>query len=122
MFILQVNPDKDILTFKESSGYIGSFRTVLVTIKCKEERRNCSIDVLINIRGGNPLTLTIKANIIIPEVSIVQNEFNFGEVAYNEKSIQKLTFNNRSKLSARIIVDLKTNPLMRDFHVNKNVD
>jgi len=35
-----VNPEKDILTFKESSGYIGSFRTVLVTIKCKEQRIN----------------------------------------------------------------------------------
>ncbi len=113
-----MNPDKDILSFKESSGYIGlSPKTVWVTIKCREERKNWSIDVDIHIRGGNKLTLTIKANIIIPEVSIVQSEFNFGEVAYNEKSFQKLTFQNKSKLSARIIVNLKENLLLRDFHV-----
>jgi len=61
--------------------------------------------------------LIIKANIIIPNVSIVQNEFNFGDVAYNEKSILKLTFRNQSKISARIIVDLKSNLKMREFHV-----
>jgi len=61
--------------------------------------------------------LIIKANIIIPNVSIVQNEFNFGDVAFNEKSILKLTFRNQSKISARIIVDLKSNIKMREFHV-----
>ena len=112
-----VNPDKEVLTFKEQTGYVQTTKTILVTIKCKEQRNDCNIDVDIHIRGGNPLRLTIKANIIIPDVTIVQPEFNFGEVSYNEKSILKLTFRNQSKLSARIIVDLKSNPLMRDFHV-----
>ncbi len=96
-------------------------KNVHVTIKCKEERKDWSVDVDIHIRGGTKLTLTIKANIIIPNVSIVQPEFNFGEVSNNEKSLRTLTFKNESKLSARIIVDLKSNPLMRDFHVIKKI-
>ncbi len=90
----------------------------MVTLKCKKEKKDWSIDVDIHIRGGNKLKLTLMAHIIVPSVSIVQNEFNFGSLSYNEKSMRKLTFKNQSMLSARIIVDLRHNEELQDFHVN----
>ena len=62
----------------------------------------------------------IKGNVVIPKVLIVQSEFNFGTISFNEKSTQILTFQNRSKLSARIIVNFN-HANLKDFKVINNI-
>ena len=106
------------MSFKDETGYITTKKTIQVTIKCKEQKKDWTTDIDIIIRGGDKLTLTIKANIIIPDVSILQPDFNFGKITSNEKSVRVLTFRNKSTLNARIIVDLNSNPQMKDFHVS----
>jgi len=82
-----------------------------------------TLDIL--VRGGEKIPLVIKANVVIPDVYIVQNDFKFGTISFNEKSVLNLTFKNRSKLSARIIVNF-TYSNLRDFKViisiNINID
>jgi hypothetical protein len=71
--------------------------------------------VEIFIRGGPKLILKIKANVIQPNVFIDQDEFNFGNVAFNEQVIKTMTFKNHSKLDAKVYINLDSNILLRDF-------
>ena len=110
------NPLPDILTFQEASGYLtDKTKQVLVTINYKEPNPDFYCEVPILIRGGKPLTLKIVANIMQPEVIIEQEIFDFGGVSFNEQSKKLLTFNNKSKLSANIIINLTSDTRYKDF-------
>ena len=108
------------MTFKESSGYIDGKKKkqVSCTVICKVEDPNFVRYVDILIRGGEKIPLLIQAKFAIPNVSIVQEEFKFGIISFNEKSNQTLTFQNKSNLSARIIINFNTTNL-KDFKVSK---
>jgi hypothetical protein len=110
------NPLPDILSFKDAAGYLtDKIKTILVTINYKEPNPEFTCDVPILIRGGKGLVLKIMANIVQPEVIIEQDKFDFGGVSFNEQSTKVLTFNNKSKLSANIIVNLNADLRFKDF-------
>ena len=110
------NPLPDVLTFKDAAGYLtDKIKTILVTINYKEPNPEFECEVPILIRGGKGLVLKIAANIVQPEVIIEQNSFDFGGVSFNEQSTKLLTFNNKSHLSANVIVNLNSDLRFRDF-------
>ena len=110
------NPLPDILSFRDAAGYLtDKIKTILVTINYKEPNPEFTCDVPILIRGGKGLVLKIMANIVQPEVIIEQDKFDFGGVSFNEQSTKVLTFNNKSKLSANIIVNLNVDLRFKDF-------
>ena len=110
------NPLPDVLTFKDAAGYLtDKIKTILVTINYKEPNPDFECEVPILIRGGKGLVLKIAANIVQPEVIIEQNSFDFGGVSFNEQSTKLLTFNNKSHLSANVIVNLNSDLRFRDF-------
>ena len=96
------------LIFTEKVGYIRDKRVVVgCTFLCLEQIPNYSEVVVIYIRGGPALHLTIKANIIIPMIRIEQEEFDFGQASSNEKRTLNLSFINESHMSAKIIIDFR---------------
>ena len=110
------NPLPDVLSFRDAAGYLtDKIKTILVTINYKEPNPEFECEVPILIRGGKGLTLKITANIVQPEVIIEQNSFDFGGVSFNEQSTKVLTFNNKSHLSANVIVNLNSDIRFRDF-------
>ena len=46
---------------------------------------------------------------------IEQEKFDFGGVSFNEQSTKVLTFNNKSKLSANVIINLNSDIRFKDF-------
>ena len=110
------NPLPGVLTFQDEAGYLtDKIKTILVSINCKEPNPDFYCEVPILIRGGRPLTLKIQANIMQPEVIIEQEIFDFGGVSFNEQSTRLLTFNNKSRLPANVIVNLKSDSRYKDF-------
>jgi len=110
------NPLPEILTFKEPVGFLtDKLKTVEVTIVHKEPNPEFVAEVPILIRGGKKLTLIIKANVVQPEVFIVQEKFDFGGVSFNEPTMRLLTFRNNSKLEASVVVNLNSDVRLRDF-------
>ena len=97
------NPLPEILQFKELAGYLTDKpKNVEVTITHKEPNPEFTAEVPILIRGGPKLLLKLKANVVQPEVYIVQDSFDFGGVSFNEPTSRLLTFKNNSKLSANV--------------------
>ena len=110
------NPLPEILTFKEPVGFLtDKLKSVEVTIVHKEPNPEFVAEVPILIRGGKKLTLIIKANVVQPEVFIVQEKFDFGGVSFNEPTMRLLTFRNNSKLEASVVVNLNSDVRLRDF-------
>ena len=110
------NPYPEILQFKDSAGYLTDKpKNVNITINHKEPNPNFQADVPILIRGGKSLLLHIKANIVQPEVIIVEDKFDFGGVSYNEPATKVLSFKNNSRLSANVIVNLNSDIRFKDF-------
>jgi hypothetical protein len=103
-----INNPFPILKFKEDCGYFerDKLKEVQVTIKSMEEFPNFDETVEIYIRGGSKLYLRIKATIIQPEVFIVQENFDFGEVELNEQASRPLTFQNNTGIEAKVSVQL----------------
>ena len=110
------NPLPDILQFKDLAGYLtDKNKSIEVTITHKQANPNFTCEVPIMIRGGKSLLLKIKANIVQPEIIIVQDKFDFGGVSFNEPSTRPLTFKNNSKLSANVIVNLNSDVRFKEF-------
>ena len=59
--------------------------------------------------------MKLKACIIQPNVFIAQENFDFGDVEFNEQIVKTMTFQNNSNLDAKILVNLDNNILLRDF-------
>ena len=110
------NPLPEILSFKEPVGFLtDKLKAVEVTIVHKEPNPEFVAEVPILIRGGKQLNLIIKANVVQPEVFIVQDKFDFGGVSFNEPTMRLLTFRNNSKLEASVVVNLNSDVRLRDF-------
>ena len=110
------NPLPEILSFKEPVGFLtDKLKSVEVTIVHKEPNPEFIAEVPILIRGGKKLNLIIKANVVQPEVFIVQDKFDFGGVSFNEPTMRLLTFRNNSKLEASVVVNLNSDVRLRDF-------
>jgi hypothetical protein len=86
----------------------------------KSTNPNFEVDVTILIRGGKSLTLHVKANIVQPEVIIVEDKLDLGGVSYNEPSTKTLSFKNNSRLSANVIVNLNKVIRFKDFKLVLN--
>ena len=74
---------------------------------CKEEKKIES-EIILNIRGGKPVSLPFKAETIIPKVSVLEDEFDFGGVTtLGNSSNLKMTIINNSDIPATLLLDLR---------------
>lgn len=63
-------------------------------------------EILANIRGGKQAKLAVKGETIVPQVRIVEEEFDFGGVTFGSTGTLKMTIINDSDLNAVLDVDL----------------
>lgn len=66
-------------------------------------------DIIIMIRGGKILKIPFVGTTIIPDVEILENEFNFGNITTLGNSITlKMTISNNSIIPAELVLDMRT--------------
>nr|MCQ2820299.1 hypothetical protein [archaeon] len=111
-----INNYPEFLDFKDMCGYLtDKAKEIEIILKHKEAKKDFEVTVPILIRGSSQLTLRIIANIVQPQVSIVEQSFDFGGVGLNESTTKKLTFKNDSKLQAKVNINLNSENIYRDF-------
>lgn len=54
--------------------------------------------------------MPIRANAIIPDVKIEEEQFDFGGVTFGDSKILPLTIHNDSNIDAKLILDLRDYP------------
>ena len=67
-------------------------------------------EITVHIRGVKPLKIPVRANAIIPDVKIEEEDFNFGGVTVGDSKIMPLTIHNDSNIDAKLILDLRDYP------------
>jgi len=70
------------------------------------EERNIADDIVVDVRGGKSARLPVKARVIIPQVKIVEEDFDFGGITYGSTATLKMTLVNGSNLTAVLNVDM----------------
>lgn len=65
--------------------------------------------VKVRLRGAEPLTLYISVKTIVPEIKILQDMFDFGEVTYGNTGVLEMTIENKSPINAILNLDLREN-------------
>ena len=75
---------------------------------CKKELQIADGAITVNVRGGKPIRMDFKVSTIIPKVSIIQEELNFGGITTlgNPGSLE-MTINNQASIPATLILDLR---------------
>lgn len=98
----------NFVSFEPNYGIVDSKKTNIDIYFKSNINQEYIKKVKILVRGGNTLSLNIKANVIIPDVRIIQNKFDFGTASFGEEKLETLTFKNYSEIAGIIRVDLTT--------------
>lgn len=67
-------------------------------------------ELTVFIRGGKPIVIPVRANAIIPDVKIEEEQFDFGGVTFGDSKILPLTLHNDSNIEAKLILDIREYP------------
>jgi len=86
----------------------GDQRNLMVNFHCFEEI-TVKQDIQLKIRGGQILKIPFNAIVSIPNVYIVEDIIDFGDIRYGNKGTINITLRNDSDLIATIILDLRDN-------------
>jgi hypothetical protein len=79
-----------------------------VTFYCPLKKK-VDTEIIIKIRGGQIIKMAFSAEISIPEVRVIEDELDFGEVRYGNTGSIYMTLQNESELRATLILDLREN-------------
>jgi hypothetical protein len=66
-----------------------------------------SSTVVVELRGGKVIKLPVRATPIMPEVSVLEDQFDFGQVYHGGSLKLPFTLLNTSPVEARVVVDLR---------------
>ena len=73
-----------------------------------KEEVNVKGEIMILIRGGRVLKIPFSARTIIPEVVILEDEFNFGNITtLGNSTILLMSVVNKSQISAELVLDMR---------------
>ena len=74
---------------------------------CSQIEKTFNETMKILIRGGNTLEVPVKANVIVPRLSIMEEAFDFGGVILGNSQTLILTIVNDSQIPASVLIDLR---------------
>ena len=99
------------LSLQPDTGMIPPDGTIqlVATLRSQRELRIDSY-VIINARGGKPFKLAVKANVMIPEVKVVNDEINFGATSLGSRTSRQVTISNASAIQAVFTLDFRKYP------------
>jgi len=107
--------DKHLLKIRPDNGRIPGDSKMPFTIGFQSDvTQEFNSEIVLNIRGGKPIKIPVKANIIAPEVFIEEKEINFGGVTIGDQKTMDLTIHNNSDISAKLELDIREYP---DFEI-----
>lgn len=96
----------DMITVSPMHGPIaaGTTQTLLL---CLDPTVVGALDskLCVNIRGGKQLSIPLKANIIIPDISLKEDQYNFESVYMGGMSKRLCTLSNSSDIQVTLSVD-----------------
>ena len=72
--------------------------------------KDFSAEIIVNIRGGKPLRMPVRAVAKIPEIQIEEIELDFGGITFGDSKTLLLTIHNRSDIPAKLILDIREYP------------
>ena len=99
------------LSLHPDNGMISPDGTVQIVATLRSQRE-LKIDsyVVINARGGKPFKLAVKANVLIPEVRVLNDEINFGATSLGSRTSRQISISNGSPITAVFTLDLRKYP------------
>ena len=110
VFSVQQIPGSGI-TVVPSTGIIGAGESTVLKVKLTPPSvHNYDAELLVNIRNGRVVKLPFKADAIVPDVNITQDEFNFDQLVIGGVSRQLVSIDNKSTIQAAIQLDVSAYP------------
>lgn len=79
-------------------------------------------EVKVNIRGDTPASLFINANPITPQVRVLEEEFNFGEVTFGNTESLNMTLVNESEIDITLTLDLREQENVKESELYSRLD
>jgi len=67
-------------------------------------------EITVNIRGGRPLKMLVKACAKIPDIEIEETGLDFGGITLGDSKTLSLTVYNHSDIPAKLILDIREYP------------
>lgn len=64
-------------------------------------------ELWVNLRGGKPIKIPISVNTIIPDVHVINPNFDFGGITYGNSGVLTMVITNNSSISAMLNLDLR---------------
>lgn len=95
------------LTIQPSSGHIaaGASQSLVVTLK-PTMPQSYDTNLIVNVRGGKQIKLSVRGDAEIPSVEVAQDEFDFGGVYVGGQARKPLTLSNTGSIAAVLLLDL----------------
>jgi len=112
VFAIEPPPAGSGITVSPMKGRImaGERQTLQITLNATAPRDYSNIVIMAMIRGGRPAKLQVIGNAIVPDVTISQDEFNFGGITIGATACQVLSIENHGDIPAIMNVDLTDYP------------
>ncbi len=104
------------VTVKPDRGFIGPGQSRELTIICKPPREHVyrgasgNSVILCRPRGGRPAAMELLAEAVVPEVTVLEEEIEFGGVTIGATMRSALSLENRGSIPAILFIDLERHP------------
>lgn len=99
-------PELKLTTSSPLRVHMNEDQAVSMTIACREQKQINGI-ILLLVRGGKTLPVTVKANVIVPNVVIEEEAFDFGVITAQGEKTMPITFVNNSNIQAVLTMNLE---------------
>ena len=96
------------MTITPTKGRIGMDQTEIITVTIQSnEEMIINHDLTALIRGGQPQKICLQGEVVVPKIYIKEEEFDFGEVLYDNTAKLLMTIVNESSIRAQLVLDLR---------------
>ena len=110
--IFHVECDSEELTISPTKGRIAADQKMIFTVGfiSHVEMEDFQAEITVNIRGGRPLKMPVKACAKIPDIEIAETGLDFGGITLGDSKTLSLTVYNHSDIPAKLILDIREYP------------
>ena len=96
---LSVNPERGALARGNSTQIVATMRS--------ERAHDIDSSIQIMVRGGKPIKIKVKAQIVVPTAKVLNEEFDFGSTYLGATTVRKVKISNTSHVGAVFTLDLR---------------
>lgn len=67
-------------------------------------------NIVVDVRGGKSIKIPLKGTAYVPEIDVLEDEFDFGEAFFGSTVRRPLSLKNATAVGASMRVDLRAHP------------